>query len=145
MANEATNITLLGNKGDPVEYTIATGSPIPKGSLMVFDDTPQVVKIHTVGSQFFAGIAAEEHVSGTALQASAKLACITHCIADLTAGSADAYVFGVPVCTSEAGLNTIGSATNDSIEGMAMVVGISQETVAANGTGAVKINVGKSW
>ena len=113
MANEATNITLLGNQGDPVEYIVAAGSAIAKGSLMVITSSPQTVQIHDgtvgVGSMNFAGIAATEHVSGP--DASNKLAVLTHCLADLTAGStsADAMILGQPVVTSASNNNTLDS------------------------------------
>lgn len=149
MVNEATNITLLGNKGDPVEYLIGTSGVVAKGSLMYIAETPAVVRVTHLGSQFFAGVAANEHVSGASIFSGSPdvLACWTHLLCDLKAGSAtgDAMVLGAPVCTSESANNTVGAATNNNVEGMAMVVGVAQETVGLNSTGAVKINVGKSW
>ncbi len=78
MANEATIITLLGNSGDPVEYTVATGTAIPKGSIMVMDSSPQTAKISDADGDFFVGISAVEK---TATDGVTKMACITHCIA----------------------------------------------------------------
>ena len=145
MANEATIITLLGNQGDPVEYTIAAGSNIAKGSLMILTSSPQTVQPHDgtvgAGSQLFMGIAAVDHTSG--LDASTHLSVITNCIADITAGSAtgDAMVLGEPVCTSASNNNTVGAATNDTIEFRGRVVGTALETVAADNTGAVRVRV----
>ena len=41
MADEATNIVLLGNQGDPVEVIVATGTAIPKNTLMQLSSSPQ--------------------------------------------------------------------------------------------------------
>ena len=39
--------------------------------------------------------------------------------------------------------NEVDVATDDTVEGSAFVVGVALETVAGNGTGAVRINVGR--
>ena len=91
------------------------------------------------GSMIFAGIAAVDHTSG--LDASTHLSVVTNCIADITAGSADTMVLGEPVATSESNNNTVGLATNDTIEYRGRVVGTALETVSADGTGAVRVRV----
>lgn len=139
MADEATNITLLGNAGDPIEYIIAAGSVIPKGSLMQLSASPKTITLTSGASQIFAGIAAEE---STATDTFTKLSCITHCIADLTCGAGETMVLGAPVMTG-AVVNEVDVATDNTVEGSAMVVGLAQETVGNNGIGAVHINVGK--
>lgn len=147
MASEAAKIKLLGNQGDPVEFVINCGSAIPKGSLMYLISgtglAAQTISISSAGSQFFMGVASEEHVSGT--NATSGLACWTHGLFEMTTGGNDTVAFGAPCCTSDAGANLIGSASENEIEGSAKVVGISQELITAGGRGAVLINVGRTY
>ena len=133
MANEATIITLLGNQGDPVEYTVAAGTPIPKGSLMEFSASPQTVVISTADGKFFAGIAATEK---TATDGITKMSCITHCIAECKNSAAG--TLGKPQKIS--GVNTVADADSDTVATAAEVVGIGLET-ATTGTQAVLINL----
>ena len=132
MANEATIITLLGNQGDPVEYTVAAGTAIPKGSLMEFSSSPQTVVISSADGKFFAGIAATEK---TATDGVTKMSCITHCVADLKFSAGG--TLGQPQKIS--GVNTVADADDDTIEKIGEVVGIALET-ATTGTAAVLIN-----
>jgi len=139
MADEAVNITLLGNQGDPVEYIIATGDAAAVGTLMQISSSPKTISATDGASQIFAGILAEEK---TATDGKTKVACWTHCLADLTCGAAETMVLGGTVMTG-AVANEVDVATDSTVEGQAMVVGIAQETVGNNGTGTVLINVGK--
>jgi len=132
MANEATIITLLGNQGDPVEYTVATGTAIPKGSIMEFGSSPQTVVISTADGKFFAGIAATEK---TATDGVVKMACITHCVAECKNSASG--TLGQPQKIS--GVNTIADADSDTIATAGEVVGIGLETTIT-GTQAVLIN-----
>jgi len=132
MANEAVIITLLGNQGDPVEYTVAAGTPIPKGSLMEFSSSPQTVVISSADGKFFAGIAATEK---TATDGVTKLACLTHCVAELknsAGGTLGQY-------QKISGINSIADADSDTVATAGEVVGIGLET-ATTGTQAVLIN-----
>jgi len=138
MADEATNIVLLGNKGDPIEVTVATGNAIPKGSLLVLDSSPQTC-IASAGAGIFMGILAEEK---TATDGKTKVAVLTHCIADLTCGAAETMVLGEPVILGAAA-NEVDVQTDDTIANATLVVGVALETVGNNGTGAVLINVGR--
>ena len=135
MANEATITTLLGNQGDPVEYTVATGTAIPKGSLMVLSSSPQTATISSADGEFFCGISAVEK---TATDGITKMACITHCIAELTAGTG-ATTVGLPQKIS--GANLVIDADDDAVAKAMEVVGKSLETVADGNQGAVLINV----
>ena len=135
MAAEADIITLLGNQGDPVEFIVAAGTAIPKGSLMVFDSSPQTAKISAADGDFFCGIAAAEK---TATDGITKISVITHCVADMTAGTG-ATTFGQPLKIS--GVNLTIDADDDTIANSAEVVGLSLETVADGNRGAVLINV----
>ena len=91
MADEAEIITLLGNQGDPVEYTVTAGTAIPKGTLMHISAS-NTAAIAGNDGEFFAGIAASEK---TATDGVTKMACLTHCVALLTAG-VGATTFGQP-------------------------------------------------
>lgn len=133
MANEAAIVTLLGNAGDPVEYTIVAGSVIPKGSLMVISSSPQTVTISAADGNFFAGIAS---IESAATDTFTKLACITHCIADVKYSAGG--TLGQPQKIS--GVNTVADADDDTIENSGEVVGLGLET-ATTGRGAVLINL----
>lgn len=132
MANEASIITLLGNQGDPVEYTIAAGAVIPKGTLMIFSSSPQTVVISAASGNFFAGIAA---IESTAADTFTKLACITHCVADMKYSASGT----LGVLQHISGANTIADADDDTIANASEVVGMGLET-ATTGRGAVLVN-----
>ena len=133
MANEATIITLLGNSGDPVEYTVATGTAIPKGSLMYLSSSPQTASISSGDGQTFVGISAVEK---TATDGVTVMACITNCIADIT--TTTAMVLGQTV--KLAGVNLVTTQDETSIVKLGECVGTALETVGASATGAVKVH-----
>ena len=133
MANEATITTLLGNQGDPVEYTIAAGAVIPKGTLMEFGSSPQTVVISSADGKFFAGIAASE---STAADTFTKLSCITHCVAEVKNSAGG--TLGLPQKLS--GANTVADADSDTVATATEVVGIGLET-ATTGRQAILINL----
>lgn len=135
MADEATITTLLGNQGDPVEYTVAAGTAIPKGSLMQLSGTPKTASISSGDGNFFCGISSVEK---TATDGVTKMACITHCIAELTAGTG-ATTFGQMQKLS--GANLVIDADDDTTANMMENVGYALETVADGNQGAVLINV----
>jgi len=140
MADEAVNVVLLGNKGDPVEYIIdETAAAVPKNTLMQLSSSPQTITATDGASQIFAGILAEEK---TTTDGKTKISCWTHCMVDLTCGAGETMVLGEAVMTG-AVANEVDVATDNTVEGHAMVVGTAQETVGNNGTGTVLINVGK--
>ena len=132
MADEATIITLLGNQGDPVEYTVSATTAIPKGSIMVMDSSPQTAKISAADGDFFVGIAANEK---SATDGVVKMACITHCVADIKHSAAG--TLGRPQKVS--GVNTIADADEAGAHGSSEVVGMTLETVGAAARGAVWI------
>ena len=139
MADEATNITLLGNKGDPVEVIVADGAAIPKNTLMQLSSSPKTVTATSGAGQIFFGIFNEEKVAS---DGRVKFTVLTHCLADLTCGAGETMVLGGTVKTG-AVANEVTVATDSTVEGTAFVVGIAQETVGNDGTGTVLINVGK--
>jgi hypothetical protein len=142
MADEATNIVLLGNQGDPVEVIVATGTAIAKNTLMQISASPKTCTATSGGGQLFIGILAEEK---TTTDGKTKVAVITHCLTDLTCGAAETMVLGAPVITgaaaNEVDVNP-GGVGYDEVENRMKIVGIAQETVGNNGTGTVLINVG---
>ena len=131
----ATITTLLGNQGDPVEYTVDETIAVPKGTLMKISASPQTAAAADADGDFFAGIAA---VEVKADEGTTKLALITHCIAEMTAGTG-ATTFGQPQKISAA--NAVVDADDDTIENSNEVVGISLETVADGERGAVLVNL----
>lgn len=139
MADEATNIVLLGNQGDPIEVIVATGTAIPINTLMQLTTSPQTCTATDGSSQIFMGILNEEK---TTTDGKTKVSLVTHCLADLTCGAGETMVLGGTVMTG-AVANEVDVATDSTVEGSPMIVGIAQETVAGNGIGAVLINVGK--
>lgn len=133
MADEASNVTLLGNRGDPVEYIVAAGTAIPKGSLMRLATSPQTALISSADGQVFVGIAA---VGKSATDLVTKMACLTNVIADLKA-TAGGMTLGDTV--KIAGVNQVTDQDETSIVKIGENVGVALETVGASGTGAVRI------
>lgn len=136
MAAEAVITTLLGNQGDPVEYIVATGTAIAKGTLMILSSSPKTATASTGDGEFFCGISAVEK---TTTDGVTKLACITHCVAEMTAGTG-ATTFGQMQKLS--GANLVIDADDDTTANMMENVGLSLETVADGARGAVLVNVG---
>jgi len=131
----ATITTLLGNQGDPVEYTVDQSIAVPKGTLMKISASPQTAAAATADGDKFAGIAAVEVKANVG---TVKLACITHCIAEMTAG-VGATTFGQPQQIS--GANAVIDADDDAVANAGEVVGLSLETVADGSAGAVLVNL----
>ena len=139
MANEATNIVLLGNQGDCVEVIVLDAGAIPKGTLMQLTSSPQTCTATSGVGQKFIGILKEEK---KALDGQVKVAVITHCLADMTCGAAESMVLGALVKTG-AVANEV--TVSDGCEVQHSQVGIAQETVAGGASGAVLINVGHQY
>ena len=133
MANEAVKITLLGNRGDPIEYTIASGAVIPKGSIMKLTN-PQTAAIATADGDYIIGIAS---VESTADSTDTTMALWTHGVFDMY--STTGMTFARPMKIE--GTNAITDADDNTVEGISEVVGMSLETVAALNRGAVLVNL----
>lgn len=127
--------TYLGNQGDPVEYTVDQSVAVPKGTLMKISASPQVALAASADGDFFAGIAAVEVKANVG---TVKLALITHCIAEFTAGTG-ATTFGVPQKISAA--NAVIDADDSTVAKAAEVVCLSLETAvdAARFAGLVNL------
>ena len=121
MANEAVIIELLGNKGDPVRYTCASGTAIVKGEILKFSD-PRTAAIANTSGSFFAGIAAADK---QATDQSTTVSAYTNGIFDLIASGA----IGVGEGCFAAGQNKV---SGDSTCGQApkRLVGVALETAA---------------
>ena len=133
MANEAVKITLLGNAGDPIEYTIASGAVIPKGSIMKLTN-PQTAAIATADGDYIIGIAS---VESTADSTDTTMALWTHGVFDMY--STTGMTLGV--YQKVEGTNATKDADDATVEGLSEVVGMSLETVAALNRGAVLVNL----
>ncbi len=131
----ATITTLLGNQGDPVEYTVDKTIAVPKGTLMKISASPQTAAAATADGDKFAGIAAVEVKADTGVT---KLALITHCVAEITAG-VGATTFGQPQQISAA--NAVIDADDDGVANAGEVVALSLETVADGNAGAMLVNL----
>lgn len=115
--------TLLGNQGDPVEYTVDSATAIPKGTLMNLHASPQTATAADTDGDYFVGIAAvEKSATNTSV---VKMACITHCIAEFTAGTG-ATTFGQPQKVNAA--NAVIDADDDTVAKRAEIVCIALET-----------------
>lgn len=132
--------TLLGHKGDIVEFTVENSVAIPKFSLMALTSHPQTatISVGATTAQVFAGIAAIEK---SATDGVTQMPCITHCVAELTTTAGGSGGFGEPVML--AGLNVVTLAVQDEIDQQGWVVGKCLETLGASATGAVHVNVGR--
>ena len=106
MANELVIVTLLGNQGDPVEYTILDNTAIPKGSLMEMEDNATAKKVSGAGVAI-AGITAVEKVADDGVT---KMACLTNVIAQATVGGSGTATIGTYV-RSAGSDNTITVST----------------------------------
>ena len=131
----ATITTLLGNQGDPVEYTVDESVAVPLGTLMKISASPQGALAATADGNFFAGIAAVEVKPNVG---TTKLALITHCIAEFTAGTG-ATTLGQPQKISA--LNAVIDADDDTVAKAGEVVCLSLETAvdAARFAGLVNL------
>ena len=83
MAGEATIINLLGNGGDPIEYTVSSANTIAKGTLMELQDN-RTVRTNSAADKSVAGIAAAEK---PAADDSTTISVYTNVIAKMTCGT----------------------------------------------------------
>ena len=113
MANEAVIVELLGNGGDPIRYTIADGTAIPKGSLIVIKTDPRTVLIHAGVDESFAGIAAHEKVAS---DGSTTLAVYTNGIFDIVAAAAGIVAVGAISAVSATVNMTTAADANDLLQ-----------------------------
>jgi len=125
MANEVKINTLLGKGGDPVEYTVAAGTAIEKGTLMQMTGNGVAIKVAGAGVPI-AGVAAS---SKTATDGITKMACLTNFIGEF-ATTGGAIPLGEYV-RSDAATNTVGPMTSLDFE-TGKAVGKAMDTGASS-------------
>ena len=136
MANEVTKITLLGNAGDPVEYTVDDTIAVPKGTIMKYGSSPQTAVAATTTS-LIAGIASCEKKADDGVT---KLALWTHGEFKIAATAATgSMTLGRPVKIT--GPNTVAPSDAVTIEQASENFGFALETVAGGASGVVLVNI----
>ena len=138
MANEVVVTTLLGNQGDPVEYTIATGTAgtnIAKGTIMKISASAQTIAAASADGDLIAGVLAEEHKGGVG---QTKISVLTHFIGETY--STTGMTLGQPQKIEEA--NAVTDADDSTIDNKMEACCLSLETVGATSTGACLWNIG---
>lgn len=138
MANEVIVDTLLGNQGDPIEYTIATGTAgtnILKGTIMKIGSSPQTIEAASADGDLIAGVLAEEHKGGVG---QTKIAVLTHFIGDTY--STTGMTLGA--FQKVEGANAVTDADDDTIDNKMEACCQALETVGATSTGACLWNIG---
>ena len=137
MANEVTKVTLLGNAGDPVEYTVDDTIAVPKGTIMKFGSSPQTALAATADGDFVCGIASCEKKADDGVT---KLALWTHGLFEITATAATGFmVLGRPIKIT--GPNTVVTSALGTIESAGEKIGFALETVGAGASGVVLVNI----
>lgn len=131
MANEAVIIELLGKAGDPINYTVADGNAIPKGTVLELEDE-RTAKVASGAGCVIAGIAASEKVAS---DGSTTLAVYTNGIFDLKCAAGGTATLGSFVRAAAATDNTITAATTLDNEtgkaiGKSLATGVNNEVVA---------------
>ena len=135
MANEAVIVELLGTPpGQPVEFTVADGTGIEKGTILKLTD-PRTAAASSADGELFAGIAAAEKVAS---DGSTTLAAYTKGIFDLKM-TASTTTAGHAV--KIAGANLIAEADDDTAEKAGEVVGKALETASNNEVIQVAVGV----
>lgn len=129
MTNEAVIVELLGKEGDPIDFTIADGLAVEKGTLMKLID-PRACSgaSTTAGGEEFAGIAAAEKVAS---DGQTNLALYQYGIFDLKNSS---IAIGVGDKVSMSGVNLIKIATAAEVDagqaiGKALEAGDADEVI----------------
>lgn len=133
MANEAVIIELLGNKGDPIRYTVADGTAIAKGTLMYLSGD-RTISAHSAQGQDFAGIAASEKVAS---DGQTTLAVYTNGIFDLTDSSATMSLGDMAKLSGTA--NMIMTADDNTAQQAPEYVGKVLEAAGASEVVAVRV------
>lgn len=136
MANEAVIIELLGNKGDPIRYTIADATAIAKGTLMYLSSDPRTMSAHSAQGQDFVGIAATEKVAN---DGQTTLGVYTNGIFDLVDSSAGMTLGDMAKLSGTA--NMIMTADDATAQQAPEYVGKVLETASASETVAVRVLV----
>jgi len=116
MANEVKIVTLLGNAGDPVEYTVADATAIVKGEVMEMTDASTAIKVSGAGVPI-AGIAATDK---GALDGTTKMSCITHAVIKATISAGGTSTLGSYVRSASTDNTVTVSTTLDNETGKSL-------------------------
>lgn len=131
MASNVTIMYLLGNNGDRIPYTVATGDVIAKGAVCTLT-TPMTIVNQTAADVPTAGIAAEEK---TATDGKVTLSIITNAVIKVKVKSG--VTVGLMV-SMDADDGTIDDATSTDIEN-GIYLGWALETAGAGVQAAVRM------
>lgn len=129
MANEA---ILVVETAPPVAYTVADGAGIEKGTLLKLTD-PRTVAAATSDGDAFAGVAAEEKISGDGRTSLAVYEEGHFIFKDSGAGVTAGDMLKVN------GTNTVATADEAGAQGPAQHAGQAQETAGAGETFHVRL------
>lgn len=135
MVNEAVIIELLGNRGDPVRYTVDNTIGVEKGTLMYMSDPRTALASDTTAARPFAGIAAAEKVAN---DGATTLALYTNGIFDIL--SSGAVLFGTGDLVQLSNAANVVQECGGVISG-GIVVGQALEDNSASEVVAVKVKV----
>jgi len=133
MANEAVIVELLGDGGNPVEFTVADGATIEKGTILKLNDPRTAIASSGLADQP-AGIAAAEKVAS---DGSTTLAAYTKGIFDLRVDGTTVLA-GNPVMIS--GANFVALASAAAISSGA-VLGYALESAASGTAETIQVMV----
>ncbi len=133
MADEAVIIELLGNKGDPVRYTVADGATIEKGAIAVLTD-PRTVITHAAADTPIVGIVAAEKVAS---DGATTVAVYTNGIFDVKAAAAGVSAVGVLVAGSGTANKFTAADANDILQNSTL--GMVLEAAANDEVAAVRV------
>ena len=132
MANEVIIVELLGNAGDPIEYTCLDNTAIAKGTVMELEDLRTVKKV-SADNKPLAGIAAHEKVAD---DGATKIAVLTNCIVKAIAESTAATVGHSQVAHDNTNMladhDTLDDETGD-------VIGYALESAASGDSYLVRV------
>ena len=133
MANEAIIVELLGNKGDPIRYTCADGTAIPKGTVMELTSPRTVIAVSAVDKPVV-GIAAQEKVAN---DGQTSISVYTNCIVQLVCETTQCEI-GDPVSMGATVPNKIVLASSLDYE-KGWSLGYALETIGVGSAGMVRV------
>lgn len=133
MANEA---VLRYRKSHPVDFTVADGAGIEKGTLLKVTD-PRTAAAADGAADVIAGIAAREKIAS---DGRTQLAVYRDGVFDMVASGA--ITIGSAVCSSETGSNFVKTAVGVVAASGAAMIGHALETAADGETFQVEVNIG---
>jgi len=133
MANEASIIELF-NGGRVISYTVAAGTAIAKGTLMVLGSDPRTAVASSGQGQIFVGVAAS---AKTATDGATTIGVYTDGIFDMTDSGSGMTLGDI---AKLGGANTLATADEAGAIGAQEVVGTVLETAAASEVVAVRVN-----